>query len=256
MYKRQGDIKEKEMMSKHTYYGIGGPADAYITPKDKEDLSMILRFAYSNSIPAYFIGSGSNLLISDDGINGLVLNPGKAFRHLKFNDSNLYAESGAMLGRIVRESIKRNLSGLESLIGVPGTLGGALVMNAGAFGGEISNYLKVPLLKATIKKFPDKEIFVEIQENVRGEDVFVIQSTSFPANDHLMELLVTIDALKRGSAKRIAAIMPYYGYARQDRKSGPRTPISAKLIANLISTAGADRALTVSYTHLTLPTKA
>ena len=110
---------------------------------------------------------------------------------------------------------------------------------------EISNYLKVPLLKATIKKFPDKEIFVEIQENVRGEDVFVIQSTSFPANDHLMELLVTLDALKRGSAKRIAAIMPYYGYARQDRKSGPRTPISAKLIANLISTAGADRALMV-----------
>jgi len=110
---------------------------------------------------------------------------------------------------------------------------------------EISNYLKVHLLKATIKKFPDKEIFVEIQENVRGEDVFVIQSTSFPANDHLMELLVTIDALKRGSAKRIAAIMPYYGYARQDRKSGPRTPISAKLIANLISTAGADRALMV-----------
>ena len=110
---------------------------------------------------------------------------------------------------------------------------------------EISNYLGIPLLKATIKKFPDKEIFVEIQENVRGEDVFVIQSTSFPANDHLMELLVSIDALKRGSAKRIAAIMPYYGYARQDRKSGPRTPISAKLIANLISTAGADRALMV-----------
>ncbi len=110
---------------------------------------------------------------------------------------------------------------------------------------EISKYLGVPLLKATIKKFPDKEIFVEIQENVRGEDVFVIQSTSFPANDHLMELLVTIDALKRGSAKRIAAIMPYYGYARQDRKSGPRTPISAKLVANLISTAGADRALMV-----------
>ena len=104
------------MMSKHTYYGIGGPADAYITLKDKEDLSKILRFARNNSIPAYFIGSGSNLLISDDGINGLVLSPGKAFRHLKFNQSNLYAESGVMLGRIVRESIKRNLSGLESLI--------------------------------------------------------------------------------------------------------------------------------------------
>jgi ribose-phosphate pyrophosphokinase len=101
------------------------------------------------------------------------------------------------------------------------------------------------LVDATIKKFPDKEIFVEIKENVRGEDVFVIQSTSFPANDHVMELLITIDALKRGSAKRIAAIVPYYGYARQDRKSGPRTPISAKLVANLISTAGANRALMV-----------
>jgi len=110
---------------------------------------------------------------------------------------------------------------------------------------KIAEYLGVPLVDATIKKFPDKEIFVEIKENVRGEDVFVIQSTSFPANDHVMELLITIDALKRGSAKRIAAIVPYYGYARQDRKSGPRTPISAKLVANLISTAGADRALMV-----------
>jgi ribose-phosphate pyrophosphokinase len=110
---------------------------------------------------------------------------------------------------------------------------------------KISTHLSVPLVDATIKKFPDKEIFVEIKENVRGEDVFVIQSTSFPANDHVMELLITIDALKRGSAKRIAAIVPYYGYARQDRKSGPRTPISAKLLANLISVAGANRALMV-----------
>jgi len=110
---------------------------------------------------------------------------------------------------------------------------------------DVARYLKVPLVDAVIKKFPDKEIFVEIQENVRGEDVFVMQSTSFPANDHVMELLITIDALKRGSAKRIAAIMPYYGYARQDRKSGPRTPISAKLVANLLSVAGADRALMV-----------
>jgi ribose-phosphate pyrophosphokinase len=110
---------------------------------------------------------------------------------------------------------------------------------------RISTHLGVPLVDATIKKFPDKEIFVEIKENVRGEDVFVIQSTSFPANDHVMELLITIDALKRGSAKRIAAIVPYYGYARQDRKSGSRTPISAKLVANLISTAGANRALMV-----------
>ncbi len=110
---------------------------------------------------------------------------------------------------------------------------------------SIAKYLKVPLVKSSIKKFPDKEIFVEIQENVRGEDVFVIQSTSFPANDHVMELLIIIDALKRGSAKKISAIMPYYGYARQDRKSGPRTPISAKLVANVVCSAGANRALMV-----------
>lgn len=109
----------------------------------------------------------------------------------------------------------------------------------------ISAWLNVPLTKASIRRFSDQEIFVEIHENVRGEDVFIIQSTSYPANDHLMELLVTIDALKRGSARRITAVIPYFGYARQDRKSGPRTPISAKLVANLISTAGADRVLTI-----------
>lgn len=109
----------------------------------------------------------------------------------------------------------------------------------------ISKVLECPLTKATLKRFSDNEVFVEIQENVRGEDVFVIQSTSKPANDHLMELLVAIDALKRGSAKRITAVIPYYGYARQDRKSGPRTPISAKLVADILTTAGADRVLTL-----------
>src|SRR5438445_622965 len=103
----------------------------------------------------------------------------------------------------------------------------------------ISNYLDLPLTKASVRRFSDMEVFVEIHENVRGEDVFVIQSTSFPANDHLMELLVSLDALKRGSARRVTAVIPYYGYARQDRKSGPRTPISAKLVANMITEAGA-----------------
>jgi len=109
----------------------------------------------------------------------------------------------------------------------------------------ISAYLNLPLTKASVRRFSDLEVFVEIQENVRGEDVFVIQSTSYPANDNLMELLVAMDALKRGSARRITAVIPYYGYARQDRKSGPRTPISAKLVANLITSAGADRVLTL-----------
>ena len=109
----------------------------------------------------------------------------------------------------------------------------------------ISAYLNLPLTKASIRRYSDMEVFVEIQENVRGEDVFVIQSTSFPANDNLMELLVTLDALRRGSARRVTAVIPYFGYARQDRKSGPRTPISAKLVANLITEAGADRVLTM-----------
>ena len=106
-------------------------------------------------------------------------------------------------------------------------------------------YLNLPLTKAVVRRFSDQEVFVEIQENVRGEDVFVIQSSSFPANDNLMELLVSLDALKRGSARRVTAVVPYFGYARQDRKSGPRTPISAKLVANLITVAGADRVLTM-----------
>jgi ribose-phosphate pyrophosphokinase len=109
----------------------------------------------------------------------------------------------------------------------------------------ISAYLRLPLTQASVRRFSDLEVFVEIQENVRGEDVFIIQSTSYPANDNLMELLVACDALKRSSARRVTAVIPYYGYARQDRKSAPRTPISAKLVANLITSAGANRVLTV-----------
>jgi ribose-phosphate pyrophosphokinase len=110
---------------------------------------------------------------------------------------------------------------------------------------DISAHLGVPLTKGVCRRFADMEVFVEIQENVRGEDVFIVQSTSFPANDNLMELLILIDALKRASARRVTAVMPYFGYARQDRKPGPRTPISAKLVANLIERAGADRVLTL-----------
>ena len=109
----------------------------------------------------------------------------------------------------------------------------------------IADYLALPLTQASVRRFADEEVFVEIHENVRGEDVFVIQSTGFPANDNLMELLIMIDALRRASAKRITAVIPYFGYARQDRKPGPRTPISAKLVANIITTAGADRVLSI-----------
>src|SRR5262252_9042191 len=109
----------------------------------------------------------------------------------------------------------------------------------------IGAYLATPLARAVVRRFADMEIFVEILENVRGADVFVLQSASYPANDHLMELLIIIDALRRASARRITAVVPYFGYARQDRKQGPRTPISAKLVANMMTQAGADRVMTV-----------
>ena len=109
----------------------------------------------------------------------------------------------------------------------------------------IGAYLNIPLTKAQVRRFADMEVFVEIQENVRGSDAFVVQSTSYPANDHLMELLIVTDALRRASARRITAVVPYFGYARQDRKAGPRTPISAKLVANIITNAGADRVMTL-----------
>lgn len=114
-----------------------------------------------------------------------------------------------------------------------------------ALAAAVSDYLELPLTDCTVKRFADKEIYVEVHENVRGEDVFVLQSTSFPANDHLMELLIVIDALRRSSARRITAVVPYFGYARQDRRASGRTPISAKLVANLITEAGANRVLTL-----------
>jgi len=110
---------------------------------------------------------------------------------------------------------------------------------------SVARYLNIPLGKASVRRFADQEIFVEIQENVRGEDVFLLQSTSYPANDHLMEMLIMIDAFRRSSARRITAVIPYFGYARQDRRASGRTPISAKLVANMITRAGADRVLTL-----------
>ena len=157
----KGIILFDEPMSKHTSYGIGGPARAYVTPKNKEDLVSLLKFSKDNNIPSYFIGSGSNLLVSDDGIDGIVITLGKSFNKLEINKNNVFAETGVMLGKMVKECTKRNLSGLESLIGVPGTLGGALIMNAGAFGGEISNYLEyvsVITMSGDEKKYQQKDI--------------------------------------------------------------------------------------------------
>jgi len=173
----QGSFFENEPMSKHTSYGIGGPALAYIIPKDKNDLTVILNHANNYKIPVYFIGSGSNLLVSDDGIKGIVLSPQKSLKKLEINDNFIIAESGVMLGKLVKESIKRNLTGLESLVGVPGTLGGALIMNAGAFGGEISNYLvsvDVMTSKGELKSYNSNEINFSYRFSSFKPDEFIL----------------------------------------------------------------------------------
>ena len=173
----QGTLLENEPMSDHTSYGIGGPAGAYITPKDRCDLAGILKFANKYSIETHFVGSGSNLLVSDSGIDGIVLTPAKSLTQLEFNDGHVIAESGVMLGRLVKECIKRNLTGVESMIGVPGTLGGALVMNAGAFGGEISNYLhsvEIMNMSGEIKTYYPGDIDFAYRFSTLRTDEFVL----------------------------------------------------------------------------------
>jgi UDP-N-acetylmuramate dehydrogenase len=173
----QGTLLENEPMSNHTSYGIGGPADAYITPKDRYDLAEILKFAKKYSIQTHFMGSGSNLLVADSGIDGIVLTPAKALTQLEFNDGHVIAESGVMLGRLVKECNKRNLTGVESMIGVPGTLGGALVMNAGAFGGEISNYLhsvEIMNMSGEIKTYYPGDIEFAYRFSTLRTDEFVL----------------------------------------------------------------------------------
>ena len=173
----KGSLLENEPMSKHTSYGIGGPASAYITPIDRTDLCSILKFAVKNDITVYFIGAGSNLLVSDNGINGIVISPAKSLRMLEIEDNSIVAESGVMLGKLVKETMKRNLTGLESLIGVPGTLGGALMMNAGAFGGEISNYLisvDVMTSKGKLKTYKANEIDFSYRFSSFSTDEFIL----------------------------------------------------------------------------------
>jgi ribose-phosphate pyrophosphokinase len=155
------------------------------------------------------------------------------------------ARGGASRGDFARIMLHRRAAQESGMAGKNGAIKLVAGNSNPALAEAIGKYIGTSMTKAVVRRFADMEIFVEIQENVRGADVFIIQSTSFPANDHLMELLIIIDALRRASARRITAVIPYYGYARQDRKPGPRTPISAKLVANLITHAGADRVLTV-----------
>ena len=173
----QGSLLKNEAMSKHTSYGIGGPAKAYVKPKDEVDLSNILKFASKHKIPTFFVGSGSNILVSDDGIDGIVITLGNSLKKLIIEGTSVYCQSGVMLGKFVKECISRSLSGVESLIGVPGTVGGALIMNAGAFGSEISNYLK----KVTVMTMSG-----ELRRYKADDIQFSYRNSSFQNNEILI----------------------------------------------------------------------
>lgn len=175
-----GETLINEPMSKHTTYGIGGPALAYFYPADKEDLTAILKTAHKEAIPLFFTGSGSNLLVSDNGYDGYVISLSRHFRKIEFEGTHVSVESGVMMGRLVRECIHRNLSGVESLIGVPGTVGGALRMNAGAFGYEISNSLvklNVVTLSGDQKEYLKEEIDFGYRYSSLKDDEIVISAS-------------------------------------------------------------------------------
>ncbi len=175
----QGILLENESMSKHTSYGIGGEVIAYITPHDINDLIKIIKVIDENNLKFYFVGSGSNLLVNDKKINAIVITPAKALKSLTIKDNTINAESGVMLGRMVKEAIKHNLTGLESLVGVPGTLGGALMMNAGAWGSEISNYLKsVKVIKTSgeIKKLHPEDIDFKYRHSSFKSSEFILSA--------------------------------------------------------------------------------
>ncbi len=199
----EGTILENEPMAFHTSYGIGGPVNAYITPKDRKDLANILKFANKYSIKTYFIGSGSNLLVSDSGINGIVITPAKSLNNLEIKGKYVDAESGIMLGKLVKECIKRNLSGVESLVGVPGTLGGAIVMNAGAFGKEISNFLEsVDIMdtNGSIIKYQRQDIDFSYRFSSIKSSEFVLKAL-FKLNEESAEI-ISQKKLKASSGRK------------------------------------------------------
>ncbi len=197
----KGSLLDNEPMAYHTSYGIGGPAWAYIMPKNKEDLRNILDFSSSYSIPVYFVGSGSNLLVADEGFDGLVIYLGKSFNQLEITGNVIRAKSGVMLGHLVKESIKYRLSGLESLVGVPGTLGGALIMNAGAFGREISNCLttvEVMDLKGKTKVYHTNDMKFSYRNSSLKKNEIIIEAKFELKNSDLQTILNRKETASRG----------------------------------------------------------
>tara|TARA_B100000315_G_scaffold62791_1_gene56991 strand:- start:2396 stop:3316 length:921 start_codon:yes stop_codon:yes gene_type:complete len=179
--KIKGALLLDEPMSSHTSYGIGGAAMAFLTPKDEDDLSETLKFAHTHNLPVFFMGSGSNLLVSDDGFEGFVISLHKTFKTITIDETHVYAETGTMLGKLVKECMKNNLTGIESMIGVPGTLGGAIKMNAGAYGKEISNSLtqfSVMTLEGTKKTYKQGDITFDYRHS-SIPDIEIILSAEF-----------------------------------------------------------------------------
>lgn len=219
-----GTVLFDEPMSKHTSYGIGGPVQAYIIPNDKKDLKSILKYSKQERISTYFVGSGSNLLVSDKGIDGIVITLGKSFKKLKINKNEVFAETGVMLGKMVKECSKKNLSGLESLIGVPGTLGGALIMNAGAFGGEISNYLQnvtVINMSGNEKKYDQSEIDFDYRSS-SFTDAEILINANFKFLESSTEA-VTKNKLKASGGRKASQPLRFRsaGSVFKNPKEGP-----------------------------------
>jgi len=199
-----GKLIENESMKYHTSYGIGGPALAFIEPKSVKDLQIVKSFATKQQIPVYCVGGGSNLLVSDGGIDGLVISLEKSFKKTLFDENTCYAEAGVKLSKLVKECIKRNFKGFETLIGIPGTLGGALIMNAGAFGNEISRYL------VTVDILKSKEV---VEQKSADEIEFGYRSSTFNKND----ILLSAEFLLEKSSE--AEIQKNRDSANQQRKN-------------------------------------
>lgn len=230
----RGKFLAREPMSRHTTYGIGGPVLAYIVPKDVDDLATVLRFTREENIPIFFAGSGSNLLVSDSGYDGLVISLEKTFDKLNFEGPKVTVEAGVKLVKLVKETIKRKLSGLEGLVGVPGTVGGALKMNAGAFGNEISTMLinlTVMTLQGTVKTYQ------------RGELIFNYRYSSIPDDE------IIVSALLQLEPSDVETIQSRWSKASQDRKTSQplkvrsagsvfKNPTEGKAAGYLIDQAG------------------
>ena len=233
----KGIVLDNELMSKHTSYGIGGKVLAYIRPFDKYELIKIIKLLNENNSKIYFVGSGSNLLVNDKKINAYIITPAKALKLFNIDDNIITAESGVMLGKVVKESIKHNLTGLEGLVGVPGTLGGALMMNAGAWGAEISNYLiSVDIVSSN----------GEIKKLYPGDIEFKYRYSSFSSNEFILSAKFKLNKASRteiNKRKLIASRGRIKSQPLKFRSAGsvfknPHTKLAAGLLIDKVGLKG------------------